>query len=158
MRVALALLAISAVGFCLVGCQAPKQTFERVVYGDPGKPYLGMSKEQIIACAGQPSGSYSSNTGETLTYHYSGAGPVPSAPKKQDDSKQANPVAPKKSDKNYDCSASLYFEGGHLAHVNFAPRLVVSPYKEVNDPKTGEKKPVPQPTPCTFSLPNCAAH
>jgi hypothetical protein len=156
MRAALVLRTSLAMGFCLGGCQAPKQTFERVVYGDPGNAYLGMTKEQIIACAGQPAGSYNSNTGETLTYHYSGAGPVPGAvPKKQDDS---NPTAPKKSDKNYDCSASLYFEGERLAHMNVAPRLVQSPYAEVTDPKTHEKKPAPQPKPCTFSLPNCAAH
>ena len=38
-----------------------------------------MTKEQVVACAGKPSGSYGTTLGETLTYHYSGAGPVPTA-------------------------------------------------------------------------------
>ena len=33
-----------------------------------------MTKEQVVACAGKPSGSYGTTSGETLTYHYSGAG------------------------------------------------------------------------------------
>src|SRR5262249_60721609 len=72
MGVARALLAIIASAASLGGCQAPQQTFERVVYGDPGKAYLGMTKEQIIACAGKPYNSYATGKGETLTYHYSG--------------------------------------------------------------------------------------
>jgi hypothetical protein len=48
---------------------------------DPAKPYLGMSKDEIIACAGEPYAKYKSGAeAETLTYHYSGAGPVPGAP------------------------------------------------------------------------------
>lgn len=48
---------------------------------DPAKPYLGMSKEEIVACAGEPYAKYKSGVeAETLTYHYSGAGPVPAAP------------------------------------------------------------------------------
>jgi hypothetical protein len=48
---------------------------------DPAKPYLGMSKEAIIACAGEPYAKYKSGAdAETLTYHYSGAGPVPAPP------------------------------------------------------------------------------
>jgi hypothetical protein len=48
---------------------------------DPAKPYLGMSKEAIIACAGEPYAKYKSGVeAETLTYHYSGAGPVPAPP------------------------------------------------------------------------------
>jgi hypothetical protein len=48
---------------------------------DPAKPYLGMSKEAIIACAGEPYAKYRSGAeAETLTYHYSGAGPVPAPP------------------------------------------------------------------------------
>ena len=48
---------------------------------DPAKPYLGMSKEEIVACAGEPYAKYKSGAeAETLTYHYSGAGPVPAAP------------------------------------------------------------------------------
>jgi hypothetical protein len=48
---------------------------------DPAKPYLGMSKEAIIVCAGEPYAKYKSGAeAETLTYHYSGAGPVPAPP------------------------------------------------------------------------------
>jgi hypothetical protein len=159
MRNAPLMLVILAAGLGASSCQSPRATFERTFLPDPAKPYLGMSKEQIIACAGPPSGSYSTNTGDTLTYHYSGAGPVPTAaPKKQDDSKKSNPFGGKKSDNNYDCAASLAFEGGHLVRVTFAPRLAVSPYQTKNDPTTGKKVLVDQPKPCTFSLPNCGAH
>ena len=48
---------------------------------DPAKPYLGMSKEAIIACAGEPHAKFKSGAdAETLTYRYSGAGPVPAPP------------------------------------------------------------------------------
>jgi len=48
---------------------------------DPARPYLGMSKDAIVACAGEPYGRFKSgSSAETLTYHYSGAGPVPGAP------------------------------------------------------------------------------
>src|ERR687897_3503836 len=48
---------------------------------DPAKPYLGMSKEAIVDCAGEHHERYKSGANaETLTYHYSGAGPVPGAP------------------------------------------------------------------------------
>jgi len=48
---------------------------------DPAKPYLGMTKEAILACAGEPYAKYRSGAdAETLTYHYSGAGPVPAPP------------------------------------------------------------------------------
>ena len=114
-----------------------------------------MTKEQVVACAGKPSGSYGTTSGETLTYHYSGAGPVPTAaPAKSDEEK--GPLGKPKSDKTWKCSASLAFEGGKLARVSFAPRDVVSPYERKKDPKTGEKVYVTPPEPCTFSLPNCA--
>jgi hypothetical protein len=48
---------------------------------DPAKPYLGMTREAIVACAGEPYAKYRSGPeAETLTYHYSGAGPVPAPP------------------------------------------------------------------------------
>jgi len=155
MRVVRAMLAILAAGLGASSCQAPVQTFERNFLADPAKPYVGMTKEQVIACAGTPSGRYNTNTGETLVYHYSGAGPVPQAAPKKDESKQTSPFGKKKSDKDYDCNASLVFEGGRLTRVTFAPRLAVSPYETKTDPKTHEKIPVEQPKPCSFSLPNC---
>jgi hypothetical protein len=154
MRAVQSLLAILGASLLASSCQSPKATFERTFF-DPAKPYVGMTKEQIIACAGTPAGRYNTDTGETLVYHYSGAGPVPQAAPKKDDSKQTNPFGKKKSDNDYDCNASLAFEGGRLARVTYAPRLAVSPYETKTDPKTHEKVPVEQPKPCTFSLPNC---
>ena len=52
---------------------------------DPAKPYLGMSKDEIIACAGEPHGKYKrSADGETLTYHYSAQAPCPAGPAKEE--------------------------------------------------------------------------
>lgn len=149
-----AVLAVLAAGLCLGSCANPQATMKAIAYGDPAKPYLGMTKDQVIACAGKPSGRYGTTSGETLVYHYSGAGPVPSAAKKKPDKK--NPFAKSKSEKNWDCSASLSFEGGRLARVTFAPRGVVSPYAKKKDPKTGQKVTVTPPPPCNFSLPNCS--
>jgi hypothetical protein len=154
MKRAVAIGAVVAAGLALGGCQAPMATLERTISGDPAKPYLGMTKEQVVACAGNPSGRYGTTSGETLVYHYSGAGPVPSAAKEKPN--QNNPFAKSKSEKNWDCSASMTFEGGRLTRVNFAPRAVVSPYEKKKDPKTGEKGTVTPPPPCNFSLPNCS--
>jgi hypothetical protein len=131
-------------------------------YGaDPAKPYLGMSKEEIVACAGQPHARYQSGAqAETLTYHYSGAGPVPAEPGKSGDKKKEKPSffgGDKKKKDNWTCSASLVFESGRLARVSFAHKDVRSPYdwQKEKDPKKQEamrKEAVPT---CTFSLPNC---
>ncbi|MGC2410022.1 MAG: hypothetical protein WA441_08545 [Methyloceanibacter sp.] len=149
------LLAILAAGLGVGACAAPMATIERTVMGDPAKPYFGMTKAEIIACAGRPSGSYTHGTGETLTYHYSGAGPVPS-PEKEKSDEPKGPLGPPKSDKNYECNASMVFDADHLIRVTFAPREAISPYKEKKDPKTGEMVYVTPPKPCVFSLPNCA--
>jgi hypothetical protein len=151
-----ATFAIVAAGLAVASCQSPRATFDAVVLGDPAKPYLGMSKEQVVACAGSPSGSYGTTSGETLVYHYSGPGPVPAAAKEKKAADPTNPFAKSKADKTWSCSASLSFEGGRLARVNFAPREVVSPYAKKKDAKTGQKVTVTPPEPCTFSLPNCA--
>ncbi len=131
---------------------------------DPAKPYLGMSTEQIIACAGEPHSRYKSGAeAETLTYHYSGAGPVPAPPgekKKKEKSSFAffgDKKDKKKGDKGWTCTASLTFENGRLASVNFAHKDVRSPYdwQKEKDPKKQEAlRNAPLPT-CTFSLPNC---
>jgi len=163
MRAPLAFPILVAVGFAVTSCQAPLSTLERTVKGNPAKPYLGMTKEQIIACAGTPRGSYLKGNAESLTYHYSGAGPVPGAPakksdKKSDKSDKPNMLSRPKEDKDWTCAATLTFEQGRLTQVTYAPKEVVSPYETKTDPKTHEKVAVPQPAPCTFSLPNCAAH
>ena len=113
MRLSRSLLAVLIAGLCASGCQSPRSTLERTIF-DPTRPYIGMTKEQVVACAGKPSGSYGTTSGETLTYHYSGAGPVPTAaPAKSDEEK--GPLGKPKSDKSWKCSASLAFEGGKLA-------------------------------------------
>ncbi len=69
---------------------------------DPAAPYLGMSQAEIIACAGEPHSRFESGSNkETLTYHYSGAGPVPAEKSKSDDKKSDEKKSDdKKSDKN----------------------------------------------------------
>ena len=138
---------------------------------DPAKPYLGMTKEAILACAGEPYAKYRSGAeAETLTYHYSGAGPVPAAPaskgrreKRQTEEKVVHRGDKKdkknKKDNGWTCTASLVFENGLLARVSFAHKDVRSPYawQKEKDPKKREAmRNAPLPT-CTFSLPNCAS-
>jgi hypothetical protein len=132
-------------------------------YGaDPAQPYLGMSKEEIIACAGEPYATIKKGAEtESLTYHYSGAGPVPSPPgEKRKKSKFSflDDKKDKKKDKDWTCTASLVFESGRLVRVTFAHKEVRSPYawQSEKDPKKAEamrKEEVPT---CAFSLPNCA--
>jgi hypothetical protein len=130
----------------------------RIVSGDPARPYLGKSKTEIIACAGLPFGSYKTKTGENLTYHYSGAGPVPGAQPEEKEKKSGGLFggSKKKDDENYKCVATMTFENDRLVSVNHAPRDAVSPYATKEDKKTGEKIPVPMPEPCAFSLPRCS--
>jgi hypothetical protein len=150
----LGLVATLAVGLSAAGCQAPMSTIQRTIGGNPAKAYRGMSKEEIIACAGQPASIYSHNTGETLVYHYNGPGPVPSAEKKKKKD-EGSILGGRKSSKDWTCSASLVFEAGRLERVTYAHRDVESPYKTKTDPETGKKEYVTPPEPCSFSLPNC---
>jgi hypothetical protein len=130
---------------------------------DPAKPYLGMSKEEIIACAGEPHAILKKGPQvESLTYHYSGAGPVPAPPgekkKKSKPSFFGDKDKDKKKDKDWTCTASLVFENGRLVRVNFAHKDVRSPYQwqsEKNPEKAEAMRKEPVPT-CDFSLPNCA--
>ena len=147
------LVTLVAAAISAGGCQAPVATIERTIAGNPAGPYRGMSKEEIIACAGQPASVYSHNTGETLVYHYNGPGPVPGAEKKKKDG--GNPLEGRKSSGDWTCSASLVFENGRLERVTYAHRDVESPYKKKTNPETGEKEYVTPPEPCSFSLPNC---
>jgi hypothetical protein len=134
-------LASLAVGVAVASCAAPVQTFERAIYGDPAKPYFGKTKAEMIACAGAPFGSFTHNTTETLTYHYSGAGPVPGeVQKKADDQAQGGMFGAKKQDKNYKCTASLGFENDRLVRVNFAPRLIITPYTHQKNSEPKAKK------------------
>jgi hypothetical protein len=135
---------------------------------DPAAPYLGMTKAEILACAGEPHARLRMGANaETLTYHYSGAGPVPAEPAKpgeKDKSKDkkssiADLFGDKKGKKNKDwtCSASLRFEDGKLVSVNFAHKDVRSPYEwqAEKDPIKQEAKRKEEMPTCTFSLPRC---
>lgn len=128
---------------------------------DPARPYLGMSKEEIVACAGEPYARYKSGADrETLTYHYSGAGPAPAASgeKKKKDKPSFSFGGDKgKKDKGWTCTASLVFESGRLARVSFAHKDVKSPYdwQKEKDPKKQEAQRKAGVPTCSFSLPNC---
>jgi hypothetical protein len=138
---------------------------------DPAAPYLGMTQAEIIACAGDPHSRFRSGiNAETLTFHYSGAGPVPVEPAKsgeKDKSKDKDKKSSiadlfgdkkgKKKDKDWTCSATLRFEEGKLTSVNFAHKDVRSPYEwqaEKNPEKQEAMRKQELPT-CTFSLPRC---
>jgi hypothetical protein len=136
---------------------------------DPAAPYLGMTKDEILACAGEPHARLKMGANaETLTYRYSGAGPVPAEaakPGEKDKSKdKKSSIADifgdkkgKKKDKDWTCSASLRFEDGKLVSVNFAHKDVRSPYEwqAEDDPKKQEKMRNEDVPTCTFSLPRC---
>jgi len=80
MRCSHALLAVAAGCWLCAGSAAAK---------DPAAPYLGMTEAEVIACAGEPHSRFQSGADkETLTFRYTGAGPVP-----------ADPSSEKKSDK-----------------------------------------------------------
>lgn len=137
---------------------------------DPAAPYLGMTKDEIIACAGEPHARFRSGAeAETLTYHYSGAGPVPAEPSKEKDKDKSkdkkSSIADifgdkkgKKKDKDWTCSASLKFEQGRLVSVNFAHKDVRSPYawQDEKDPVKQEAMRKEELPTCTFSLPRCS--
>ncbi len=155
------LLAVLGAGLLVAGCGNPTATFERVVAGDPAKPYLGKTRAEIVACAGEPSSSLDRGGSEVLVYHYSGAGPVPGAAKKKEEGGARRRRASRglfgggKKDKSWQCSASVTFENGRLTRLTFAPRDVESPYATKKVGKTHERVPVKQPEPCTFVLPAC---
>jgi hypothetical protein len=162
--VAVALLASLAAALLLASCANPQATLQNIAYGNPAKPYLGMSKAEIVACAGQPHSTYKSGAqAETLTYQYSGAGPQPAAPgasPKSDDKKKEGLFGDSKKkdkDKDWTCTASLVFENDRLARVSFAHKDTRSPYewqKEKNLKKAEEMRKEGVPT-CSFSLPGC---
>jgi hypothetical protein len=152
--------------FLLAACAGSCASLVPAAYArDPAAPYLGMTEAEIIACAGEPHARFKSGAdAETLTYHYSGEGPVPAEPDKDGKKKKKEDKLgsffggkDKKKDKDWTCSASLVFESGKLVRVNFAHKDVRSLYawQAEKDPKKQEemrKQPVPT---CTFSLPNC---
>jgi hypothetical protein len=127
------------------GCASgsgPEDAYKQLTYVDYGKPYIGMSKDEVLRCAGEPRSRIpAGTTAETLIYHYSGAGPVPGAG----------------AVKNATCSASLTFERGTLVRVSYAHMNVRSPYdwQSEKDPKKAEAMRREGTPTCTFSLPRC---
>src|SRR5262245_53363155 len=71
-------------GLLLLACADPSPGLTASAHArDPAAPSLGMTQAEIIACAGDPHARFRSGiNAETLTYHYSGAGPVPAEPAK----------------------------------------------------------------------------
>ncbi|ODS00553.1 hypothetical protein AUC68_14985 [Methyloceanibacter methanicus] len=126
---------------CTGGFSGPEQAIKDLTRVDYGKPYIGMSKEQVISCAGQPRSRIPASGGaETLVYHYNGAGPVPGG-----------------TPKDAACTASLTFEGGKLIRVSYAHKEGRSPYAwqaEKNPEKKAQMKREEAPS-CVFSLPRC---
>ena len=61
------------------GCASgsgPQDAYTQLTRVDYGKPYVGMSKAEVLKCAGQPRSRIpAGSSAETLIYHYSGAGP-----------------------------------------------------------------------------------
>lgn len=133
-------LAMFATG-CGGGFSGPERAIQDLTRVDYGKPYIGMSKQQVLQCAGQPRSQIPASGGaETLIYHYKGAGPVPGG-----------------TPKDATCTASLTFQGGNLIRVNYSHKEGRSPYAwqaEKDPEKQAQMKREGTPT-CVFSLPRC---
>jgi hypothetical protein len=150
----------AALGACAYS--GPSDMVNQLTAVDYGKPYIGMSKAEVLKCAGRPRSRISTGANsETLVYHYSGAGPVPggtAAPKKSD-KKSSNPFSglTRKTKGGFTCTASLAFEGDRLTRVSYASKDVRSPYdwESEKDPKKREKMKREGVPTCVFSLPRC---
>ena len=159
MRAILAACLAGLLAGALSGCgggSGPEDVYKQLNSVDHSKPYIGMSKAEVLKCAGQPRARLPASGGaETLVYHYSGAGPVPSGG--GDKKKGSNPFAKKKKKGDTDCTASLVFEKERLVRVSYAHKNTRSPYawQAEKDPKKAEEmRTAPLPT-CVFSLPRC---
>ena len=163
--IAASLAAAMLLGSCATAVQGPADMVNRITATDPTKPYIGMTKAEVLTCAGPPHSRYPAAGGsEILTYHYDGAGPAP-APEKKSDKGDKDANKPKGlfgggkpgGKGTWTCTASLVFDGDRLTRVSFAHKDVDSPYawQKIKDvEKQEEKRAAGVPT-CTFSLPNC---
>ena len=145
----------------------PSDMVNQLTTPDYGKPYIGMSKAEVLKCAGEPRSRIATGSNsETLIYHYSGAGPVPggtAAPAKKDkkdkkDKKASGPFSGlSQAKQDFTCSASLAFEGDQLVRVSYAHRDVRSAYQweHEKDPKKQEEMKREGVPTCVFSLPRC---
>jgi len=157
-RLARAACAVLALGLAALvsGCaggSGPEDAYNQLTRVDYSKPYIGMSKAEVLSCPDT----------ETLVYHYSGAGPVPSAaPAKADDKKKKKKAGPFSSGSSqpkgdFTCTASLTFEQDTLVRVSYAHMDTRSPYawQKEKDPKKQEQMRNEGVPTCTFSLPRC---
>ena len=159
MRIVSGFIAAGAASL-LVACANPQASLTTLTASDPAAPYIGMTRAEIIACAGNPHARIDSgaNSG-TLTYRYSGAGPVPGT-ELSDDKKEKKGMfggGQKKEKKDWTCTATLAFENDRLVRVHYAHKDMRGPYDwqgQKNPKKQEEMRNQPMPT-CTFSLPRC---
>lgn len=157
--VCFALAACLALLLAACAYTGPGDTYNRITSTDPTRPYIGMSKAEVLACAGEPYSRYGGVEGsETLTYRYTGAGPVPGAPKNEK-KKKKSPFSgmEKKDEKDWTCTASFVFEGTRLARISFAHKDARSPYawQSESDPEKAEAMRREGAPTCQFSLPRC---
>ena len=167
-RAAILGLAVGLAGL-LAGCaggSGPVDAYKQLTHVDYGKRYIGMSKAEVLQCAGQPRSVLPAGGGaETLVYRYNGAGPVPGGTGggSEDDKKKKKKKGGlldtgSSTAADGDCSASLTFENGRLIRVHYAHKDARSPYawQSEDDPKKREemRREGDGPT-CTFSLPRC---
>jgi hypothetical protein len=159
-RVSGAVLAAGLAGL-LGGCaggSGPEDTYKQLTRVDYGKPYIGMSKAEVLKCAGNPRSRIPAGaSAETLVYRYNGAGPVPLSGGGNTEKKKKKlfAEAPKSADGN--CTATLTFEKDTLVRVSYAHKDARSPYQwqsEKNEKKAEAMRREGVPT-CTFSLPRC---
>jgi hypothetical protein len=153
-----------ALSLLLAACAntGPGDAIERITAVDYGQPYLGMSKTEVLSCAGTPRSRIpAGKTTETLVYHYSGAGPVPSGAAESGDKKKASSPfgggEKKSKGPKPTCTASLTFEKDVLVRVSYAHMNVRSPYEwqgEDNEAAAERMRKEGVPT-CVFSLPRC---
>lgn len=160
MRIVSGFIAVLCAGLLVASCggNTPASMMQSITMGDPAAPYLGMTKAEIIACAGTPHARIdSSASAGTITYRYSGAGPVPGEAPASAEKKKGMFGGGTKAKKDWTCTATLAFENDRLVRVHFAHKDVRSPFdwQAQKDPKKQEElRNKPMPT-CSFSLPRC---
>jgi hypothetical protein len=95
-------MALLALSFLLFGCANKKSSGADKARTD----LIGMSKAEILSCAGTPAKSVKSNNIEVLTYSYAGGQPLSGTGMAQQGQ----------------CSASLVFQRGRLTRLNYTGR------------------------------------
>ena len=144
-------------GAC-AGGSGPEDTFNQITRVDYGRPYIGMSKAEVLKCAGNPRSRIPAGaSAETLVYRYNGAGPVPLSDGGGKEQKKKKLFAETQKSADGDCTATLTFEKDKLVRVSYAHKDSRSPYQwqsEKNEEKAEAMRREGVPT-CKFSLPRC---